>query len=116
METKTTIKEKVKTVILEEIKTLADNAWCNPTNDNIRKMLDTVEYLKKVLEIDNYTSSISTWRQSPLTTIDSTWRDDNATARVRKSSDMDNNIFIGQKEYPPINNHGIVFNNKKVLL
>lgn len=23
-----------------------------------------------------------------------------------------NNIFIGQKEYPPINNNGIVFNNK----
>lgn len=111
METKI-IEEKVRELILEEIKTLADNAWCNPTNDNIRKMLDTVEYLKKVLKIDNYTSPISTWRQSPLTPIDSTWGDDNATARVRKSSDMDNNIFIGQKEYPSINNNGIVFNNK----
>ena len=116
METKTTIKEKVKTVILEEIKNLADNAWCNPTNDNIRKMLDTVEYLKKVLNIDNYTSQISTRRQSPLTSVVSEWGDDNVTARVRKSSDMDNNIFIGQKEYLPINNNGIVFNNKKDLL
>lgn len=98
METKI-IEEKVRELILEEIKNLADNAWCNPTNDNIRKMLDTVEYLKKVQKIDNYTSPISTWRQSPLTPID-----------------MDNNIFIGQKEYPSINNNGIVFNNKKDLL
>lgn len=47
METKI-IEEKIRKFILEEIKNLADNAWCNPTNDNIRKMLDTVEYLKKV--------------------------------------------------------------------
>ena len=63
METKT-LEEKVKTIILEEIKNLADEAWCNPTDDNICKMLNAVEYLKKVLKNDNYSSPLSTWQQS----------------------------------------------------
>lgn len=63
METKT-IEKKVKTVILEEIKTLADEAWCNPTDDNICKMFNAVEYLKKVLKNDDYTSPLTTWNQS----------------------------------------------------
>ena len=62
METKT-IEEKVKTVILEEIKTLANEAWCNPTDDNICKMFNAVEYLQKVLKKDNYISPISPWQQ-----------------------------------------------------
>ena len=62
METKT-IEEKVKTVILAEIKTLANEAWCNPTDDNICKMFNAVEYLQKVLKKDNYISPISSWQQ-----------------------------------------------------
>ena len=62
METKT-IEEKVKTVILAEIKTLANEAWCNPTDDNICKMFNAVEYLQKVLKKDNYISPISPWQQ-----------------------------------------------------
>lgn len=50
------IEEKVKIVILEEIKNLADEAWNKPTDDNICKMFNAVEYLKKVLKKDNYTS------------------------------------------------------------
>lgn len=50
------IEEKVKIVILEEIKNLADEAWNKPTDDNICKMLNAIEYLKKVLKKDNYTS------------------------------------------------------------
>ena len=53
METKATIEEKVKTLVLEEIKNLADEAWRNPTDDNICKMFNAVEYLKKVLKNDN---------------------------------------------------------------
>lgn len=49
------IEEKVKIVILEEIKNLADEAWNKPTDDNICKMFNAVEYLKKVLKKDNYT-------------------------------------------------------------
>ena len=63
METKT-IEEKVKTVILEEIKTLANEAWCNPTDDNICKMFNAVEFLKKVLKNDDYSSPLSP-RQQP---------------------------------------------------
>lgn len=62
METKT-IEEKVKTVILEEIKTLANEAWCNPTDDNICKMFNAVEFLKKVLKNDDYSSPLSPWQQ-----------------------------------------------------
>ena len=63
METKT-IEKKVKTVILEEIKTLANEAWCNPTDDNICKMFNAVEFLKKVLKNDDYSSPLSP-RQQP---------------------------------------------------
>ena len=63
METKT-IEEKVKTVILAEIKTLANEAWCNPTEDNICKMFNAVEFLKKVLKNDDYSSPLSP-RQQP---------------------------------------------------
>lgn len=62
METKT-IEEKVKTVILEEIKTLANEAWRNPTDDNICKMFNAVEFLKKVLKNDDYSSPLSPWQQ-----------------------------------------------------
>lgn len=62
MKTKT-IEEKVKTVILEEIKTLANEAWCNPTDDNICKMFNAVEFLKKVLKNDDYSSPLSPWQQ-----------------------------------------------------
>lgn len=57
------IEEKVKIVILEEIKNLADEAWNKPTDDNICKMFNAVEYLKKVLKKDNYTSP---WNPSQL--------------------------------------------------
>lgn len=50
------LEEKVKTVILEEIKTLTDKALCNPTDDNVCRMLNAIEYLKKVLKKDNYSS------------------------------------------------------------
>lgn len=70
METKTTIEEKVKTLVLEEIKNLADEAWCNPTDDNICKMFNAVEYLKKVLKNDSIVAPISTWGQSPLVSRD----------------------------------------------
>ena len=62
METKT-IEEKVNTVILAEIKTLANEAWCNPTDDNICKMFNAVEFLKKVLKNDDYSSPLSLWQQ-----------------------------------------------------
>lgn len=69
METKT-IEEKVKTIVLEEIRNLADDAWRNPTDDKICKMLNAVDYLKKILKNDNYSSSISPWGQSPLVSRD----------------------------------------------
>lgn len=56
METKTmeakTIEEKVRTVILEDIKILADEAWRNPIDYNINKLFASVEYLKKTLNND----------------------------------------------------------------
>lgn len=60
------VEEKVKTVILEEIKTLADEAWCNPTDDNICNMLNAMEYLKKIFKKDDYSSPISTWQQPQI--------------------------------------------------
>lgn len=79
MKTKT-IEEKVKTVILEEIKTLANEAWCNPTDDNICKMFNAVEFLKKVLKNDDYSSPLSPWQQpQPLhpSLRDPIWDDTN---------------------------------------
>lgn len=66
MET-TTIEEKIKTLILEEIKSWAIEACGNPTDDNICKLFNVVEYLKKVLKNDSHTLPVSTWQQSPLT-------------------------------------------------
>ena len=85
METKT-IEEKVKTVILEEIKNLADKACGNPTDDNICELFNAVEYLKTVLKNNSYTSPISTWYPSQLA--------DNVLMRARlTTSDAgDNNI------------------------
>ena len=87
------IEEKVKKLILEEIKVSAIDACNNPTDDNICKLFNVVEYLKKVLKNDSHTSPISTWQQSPSTPIEPLWGDNNVTARVRKSSDRDDNIF-----------------------
>ena len=94
METKATIEEKVKTLVLEEIKNLADDAWRNPTDDNICKMFNAVEYLKKVLKNNNYSSLISTWQQSPLAPRDPSRLADDVLMRARlTTSDAgDNNI------------------------
>lgn len=87
------IEEKVKKLILEEIKTLVIEACDNPTDDNICKLFNVVEYLKKVPKNDSYTSPISTWQQSSLTPREPLWGDNNVTARVRKSSDTGDNTF-----------------------
>lgn len=88
------IEEKVKKLILEEIKTLVIEACDNPTDDNICKLFNVVEYLKKVLKNDSYTSPISTWRQyflnnphgdnTSLTPREPLWGDNNAAASVKK--------------------------------
>lgn len=68
METKTmetkTIEEKVRTVILEDIKILADEAWRNPIDYNINKLFDSVEYLKKTLNNDIAVSPRTKWMES----------------------------------------------------
>lgn len=54
METKKkTTEEKVKAVILEDIKDLANEAWCNPTDENICELFNGIEFLKKVLKHDS---------------------------------------------------------------
>lgn len=63
METKT-LEEKVRTVILEDIKILADEAWRNPIDYNINKLFASVEYLKKTLNNDIAASPRTTWRES----------------------------------------------------
>ena len=63
METKT-LEEKVRTVILEDIKILADAALRNPTDDNINKLSASVEYLKKTLNNDIAVSPTITWVES----------------------------------------------------
>ena len=88
-----TIEEKSKTLILEEIKVSAIDACNNPTDDNICKLFNVVEYLKKVLKNESHTSPISTWQPSLSTPIEPLWGDNNVTARVRNSSDRDDNIF-----------------------
>ena len=87
------IEEKVKKLILEEIKDCVVEACDNPTDDNICKLFNVVEYLKKVLKNDSYTSPISTWQQSSLTPREPLWGDNNVTARVRKCSDIDDDTF-----------------------
>lgn len=82
------IEEKVKKLILEEIKDLASIAWGSPTDDNICELFNTVEYLKKVLR--------------------------NTNVRVRKSSDVGGNNLISQivqTEYPKITDDGVVFSD-----
>lgn len=112
METKT-IEEKVKTIILEEVRNLADDAWCNPTDDNICKLFNAVEYLKKVLKNDNYSSQIPTWNHSQIPTSnlkDPRLTDNNATVRARKSSDTGDSNFIAQEENSKTNNDDNIFN------
>lgn len=82
------IEEKVKKLILEEIKDLASIAWGSPTDDNICELFNTVEYLKKALRYTN--------------------------VRVRKSSDVGGNNLITQMvqtEYPKITDDGGVFSD-----
>lgn len=70
------MEEKIKRIVLEEIKNSAIEAWSKPTDDNICKMFNNVEYLKKVLKNDNYSNSISVspGHQSP---ISRGWYNDN---------------------------------------
>lgn len=107
-----TLEEKVKTLILEEIQKLASIAWGSPTDDNICELFNAVEYLKKVLENDNYSSQTPTWNHSPLTIKDPRLRltDNNATVRVRKSSDTGDSNFIAQEENSKTNNDDNIFN------
>ena len=88
------IEEKVKKLILEEIKAWVIETCDNPTDGNICKLFNVVEYLKKVMENGSHTSPISTWRQSPLTPREPLWSDNNVTARVRKSSDTGDDTFF----------------------
>ena len=92
------IEEKVKKLILEEIKAWVIETCDNPTDGNICKLFNVVEYLKKVMENGSHTSPIFTWRQSPLTPREPLWGDNNVTARVRTSSDTGNDTFLAQKE------------------
>lgn len=87
------IEEKVKKLILEEIKAWVTEACDNPTDDNICELFNAVEYLKKILKNDSHTSPISTWQQSHLTPRESLWGDNNVTARVRKSTDTGDDTF-----------------------
>lgn len=51
-----TIHEKVKEVVLKEIKELAEEAWCKPTDDNVCNLFEAVEYLKQCYKtLDNIT-------------------------------------------------------------
>lgn len=99
METKTTIEEKIKTLILEEIKASAIEACDNPTDDNICNVLNAVEYLKRILKNDTYSSPISAWQLSPSVPKDKMWYDSpimanngNTNTNNNKTSD-DGNIF-----------------------
>ena len=46
------VEDKVKSLVLENIKDLAQEAWCFPTDENIAELLNAVEYLKKILKAD----------------------------------------------------------------
>ena len=100
----------MKKLILEEIKAWVIETCDNPTDGNICKLFNVVEYLKKVLKNGSHTSPISTWRQSPLTPREPLWGDNNVTSRVRKSSDTGDNIFIAQKQDSKTNDDGNIFN------
>lgn len=47
------IEEKVKKLVLEQIKSWATEACNIPTDDNINKLFNVVEYLKKILKKDD---------------------------------------------------------------
>lgn len=48
------IHEKVKEVVLKEIKELAEQAWYKPTDDNVHNLFNAVEYLKQCYKsVDN---------------------------------------------------------------
>lgn len=104
------MKKKIKTLILEEIKSWAIEACGNPTDDNICKLFNVVEYLKKVLKNDSHTLPVSTWQQSPLTPSQPSWDLNNVTAHVRKSSDGGDNVFIAQKQDSKTNDDGNIYN------
>lgn len=106
MET-TIIEEKIKTLILEEIKASAIDACDNPTDVNICKVLKAVEYLKKVFVAAP--APISTWQQSPSIPREPLWGDNNVTSRVRKSSDTGDDIFLAQKEVSKTNDDDNIF-------
>lgn len=74
METKT-LEEKVRTVILEDIKILADEAWRNPIDDNINKLYAAVEYLKKTLSNNIDDSTTITWVESQPPLREPMWYD-----------------------------------------
>lgn len=83
METKTmktkTLEEKVRTVILEDIKILADDAWRNPVDYNINKLFASVEYLKKTLNNDIAVSPRTKWMESQPLLKGSNWYDNPVT-------------------------------------
>lgn len=90
METKITIEEKIKTLILEEIKASAIEACDNPTDDNISNVLNAVEYLKKVLKKDSIVAPISTWNQSQQLLRGPMWYDNPIMATVEKTKANNN--------------------------
>lgn len=53
------MEEKIKRIVLEEIKNSAIEAWSKPTDDNICKMFNNVDYLRKVLKNDNDSAAAS---------------------------------------------------------
>ena len=104
------IEEKVKKLILEEIKAWVIETCDKPTDGNSWHLFNVVEYLKKVLKNGSHTSPISTWRQSPLTPREPLWSDNNVTARVRKSSDTGDDTFLAQKKNSITNDDDNIFN------
>ena len=87
METKTTIEEKIKTLILEEIKASAIEACDNPTDDNISKLLNAMEYLKKGFVA---AAPITTWAQSQPLLRGPMWYDNPIMATVEKTKANNN--------------------------
>lgn len=68
------IEEKVKKLVLEQIKSWATEACNIPTDDNICKLFNVVEYLKKILKKDDDITLISSQPSQPL--IRDTWTGD----------------------------------------
>lgn len=90
METKTmetkTLEEKVRIVILEDIKILVDKAWHNPIDDNINKLLASVEYLKKTLNNDIAASPRTIWMESQPLLRGPNWYDNPILTNATLSS------------------------------